>query len=168
MNLQTVIAFLLKYITFDNFVALLAVIGSAGTAWNILKSRKNIKIIPLGHKLDDNNDFILHFQLINKSHLPIAITELSLKINGVYYPSYKGHLIAASNVHERLGQTLIKDFYTQPFPLQLVGLGGISSYTVFELPKDIRPDFSKPLTFQVSTNRGKATEMSLLLHQTDN
>ena len=44
MNLQTITSFIVEHVTFDNIVAALALIGSAGTAWSFISSRKRLHI----------------------------------------------------------------------------------------------------------------------------
>ena len=156
-----------EIITFENVSFMLGLIGSAGTVWNLFQSRKKIEFIPIGFKLKDNNELIVHFEIINHSRVAISIVNISYVYSGTHYSCLKGRAIGESIYHERMQLKNLTDFYTQPFPLQLVGLGGTSEYIRFELPTEIHPDFSKPQTFQVSANRGRATEMKLLLTDPD-
>ena len=158
---------ILKAVTLENDSFVLGLIGSVGTVWNLFQSRKKIEFIPIDFKLKNENELIVHFEIINHSRLAISITNISYVYSGVHYSCSKGRAIGESIFHERMQVKNLADFYTQPFPLQLVGLGGTSEYIRFELPKEIHPDFSKPQTFQVSANRGKATEMKLLLIDPD-
>lgn len=162
-----ILTFIAKLFTKENITFTIAVFGAIGTAWNLFQSRLKIEFISLGYKLNDNNDLIVHFEIINHSRVAISIVNISYMYDGVHYSCSKDRAIAESIYHERMHTTNLKDFYTQPFPLQLVGLGGTSEYIRFELPPKIRPDFSKPQTFQVSANRGKAVEMKLLLTDSD-
>lgn len=117
-----------------------------------------MELIPISKKIE----FI---PIINHSRIAISIVNISY--SGTHYSCLKGRAIGESIYHERMQLKNLTDFYTQPFPLQLVGLGGTSEYIRFELPTEIHPDFSKPQTFQVSANRGRATEMKLLLTDSD-
>jgi hypothetical protein len=137
-----------EIITFENVSFMLGLIGSAGTVWNLFQSRKKIEFIPIGFKLKDNNELIVHFEIINRSRIAISIVNISYMYSGTHYSCLKGCAIGESIYHERMQLKNLTDFYTQP-------------------PKEIHPDFSKPQTFQVSANRGMATEMKLLLTDPD-
>lgn len=167
MNQITFLQLAKTVFTFENISFALGLIGTAGTAWNLFQSRKKLEFIPLNFKLKDDNELIVHFEIINHSRLALSITNISYVYNGAHYSCLKGRAIGESFYHERMQLKNLTDFYTQPFPLQLVGLGGTSEYIRFGLPKEIHPDFSKPQTFQVSANRGRATEMKLLLTDPD-
>lgn len=150
--------------TFENISFALGLIGTAGTAWQVLKSRKSIDLFIANYgerTVNDKTYLIIHTLFSNKSNAGISIFDVSIKINGIYYPCAKEPQLAVSSAHQRLGQTLVQDFYSPAFPLQMAGLGGTYAYLVFELEKDIHPDFSKPLILRVSTNRGKAIEKIL-------
>lgn len=153
-----------QIITFENISFVLGLIGSAGTAWQVLKSRKNIDLFIANYAertVSGKNYLIIHTLFSNKSNAGISVFDVSIKINGIYYPCVKEPQLAVSSAHQRLGQVLIQDFYSPFFPLQMAGLGGTYAYLAFELEKDIHPDFSKPLILRVSTNRGKAIEKIL-------
>lgn len=155
---------ILKAVTLENVSFVLGLIGSAGTAWQLLKNRKNIDlhIVNYAEKTVNGKTYlIIHTLFSNKSNAGISIFDVSVKFNDIYYPCVKEPQLAVSNAHQRLGQVLIQDFYSPFFPLQMAGLGGTYAYLVFELEKDIHPDFSKPLILRVSTNRGKAIEKTL-------
>lgn len=153
-----------EIITFENITFLLGLIGSAGTAWQVIKSRKNIDLFIVDYAektVNGKTCLIIHTLFSNKSNAGVSIFDVSVKINDIYYPCTKEPQLAVSNAHQRLGQVLIQDFYSPFFPLQMAGLGGTYAYLTFELEKGIHPDFSKPLILRVSTNRGKAIEKIL-------
>lgn len=161
--MHAIFNFMQELFTKENVTFAIAVFGAVGTAWNLFQSRRKIEFIPIGFKLKDDNELIVHFEIINHSRIAISIVNISYLYDGVHYSCSKERAIGESIYHERMRLKNLTDFYTQPFPLQLVGLGGTSEYIRFELPPEIHPDFSKPQTFQVSANRGKVTEMKLLL-----
>lgn len=149
---------------FDTVTFVLATIGSAGTAWNIIQNRKRLKLIhenTLYKK--ETGKLAVELQFINKSRLPIAITDVCIVINEKPISCVKEPRVAYSNAHHRLGEVLIKDFYTQSFPLQLGSLGGTSTVLLFELPPNTDIDFSSKVSFEVSSNRGRTMEKKLLL-----
>lgn len=163
--MNQVIEFVTKYVTLDNITFVLALIGSLGTVWNIFQSRKHIDVtINSVLYSKEQQKLAIHAQFLNKSHLPIAISNVCIVISENAFYCVKEPIVAFSNAHRRLGETLIKDFYTQPFPLQMIGLGGVAADLVFELPQGTNIDFSIPQTLQVATNRGRSMELKLLLH----
>lgn len=165
--MNAIFNFMQELFTRENVTFAIAVFGAVGTAKSIFQSRKKVEFIPLGYTLNEDHDLIVHFEIINHSTTAISIVNISYIYDGKHYSCSKERAIAESIYHERRHVPALKDFYTQPFPLQLVGLGGTSEYIRFELPPEIHPDFSKPQTFQVSANRGKAAEMKLLLTDSD-
>lgn len=166
-HLQAIALLFENCFTFQNLSFVLGLIGSLGTAWSILQNRKKIKLVILRADFDSAQRYIIHMQFLNLSRLPIAISDVCLQLNGVLYPCEKEPYIVSSSTHKRLGQVLIRDFYTQPFPLQLGGLGGMSSYLAFELPPDTYINPSTPLTLQISSNRGKVLVLKVRIPQKD-
>ena len=165
--MHAIFNFMQELFTRENVTFAIAVFGAVGTARSIFQSRKKVEFIPLGYTLNEDHDLIVHFEIINHSTTAISIVNISYIYDGEHYSCSKERAIAESIYHERRHVPALKDFYTQPFPLQLVGLGGRWVYIQIELPPKIHPDFSKPQSFQVSANRGKATEMKLLLTDSD-
>lgn len=153
-------------LTQQNITFILSLIGSLGTAWTVIQSRvkMDFKLHFFGYS--NNKQVVLaYMQFINKSRLPIAITDVNVIINDVPYPCSKLPTIASSSKHEWSGQIAIKDFYNIPFPLEIGSLGATSGFLVFEIPRDIYVPLSMPLTFLISTNRGKTLKRSLLSDQ---
>ena len=161
--MHAIFNFMQELFTRENVTFAIAVFGAVGTARSVFQSRKRVEFIPLGYTLNEDHDLIVHFEIINHSTTAISIVNISYIYDGEHYSCSKERAIAESIYHERMHVPCLKDFYTQPFPLQLVGRGGTSEYIRFELPPEIHPDFSKPQTFQASANRGKVTEMKLSL-----
>lgn len=163
-TIDTALELLSKIFTIDNITLALATFGSAGTAWNIIQNKKRIELIHEKTFFNkESGTLAVELQFINKSRLPIAITDVCFLLDKKPISCEKEPRIAFSNAHQRFGEVLIKDFYTQSFPLQLGSLGGTSTVLVFELPPKTDIDFSTEKTFQVSSNRGRAVEKKLRL-----
>lgn len=157
------------HFTKENITFILALIGSLGTIVNWLRlfivNNKNFNIRPVAYRSKDNITlFYLLFE--NKSRMPISITELSVQINGVYYPCrYLPEIVTSS--HRTIGKEIVSshDYFNIAFPVQLGALGATSGYVLFILPKDIQMPDSKTLTFLVTSNRGKAVEKIISVDQ---
>lgn len=162
MNIQQIVNFASKLFTKDNITFALALFGSLGTAWNIFQSRRrlSIKINYFGHS-SEKCIALANMQFSNKSRLPISISDVCVKVNNVYYSCKKRPVLADSNRHEWGKNVSVKDFYSVQFPLAMLALGGIGGYLVFDIPQGVDIPLSMPLTFLISTNRGRPFEVQL-------
>lgn len=146
----------------QNITFALSVFGSLGTVWAILQRRRKIKLI-IDKTSKKENRIALEAQILNCSHLSVCVTDVVWisKTKNVHcdkdrHISFQGsHRMKNADMHHYVE-------YTQPFPLQIVELGGVSASLLFVFPEDMQVDFSKPQTFQILTNRG-SIKVSLLL-----
>ena len=165
-KLQNVLDFLGNYITLQNLTFILGLIGSIGTATNVINSRKNLKLKLRFWGTNQNKKISLAYvQFENKSNSPILITDVDLVIGNSSYPCQKLPTIAETSMHKIGKELSIHDFYNLPFPIQLVGLGGTSGYLVFDIPQCAELSLSNPVLLRVSTNRGRSKKYKLLPDQ---
>lgn len=162
----------MKYINRDNITLFLSILGSAGTilswlfAW--VKSRKNIsfRIIKI---CKSDKMVIMYASLINRSGSPITIDKISLSHNNVQYTCNEiPKKILSSKTTSGGVVTSEKEIYSLQLPLSLSSLAGISGYFAFQTQKEALSTLSTPLTFLISTNRGKAIEKKLDIENWDN
>lgn len=151
---------IINMITMDNITFVLAVFGSLGTlvSWiqSIVKNHKNITFKIDSYYLDDT--FLqISFTIINNSQLPIVITGISLKHDGIYYPSplfpdiIQEDTIASSNSTRTLS--------TIPFPINLCPYTSTSGFLSFAFHSKVYINSSTPLSLEISSNRGRALEI---------
>lgn len=115
--------------------------------------------------LYNNAWFYIAFE--NKSRLPISISTISILIDGTYYPCRYIPQVVREKEHYTGSKTEIKEQqFSIPFPINLSSLGSNSGFVLFVFPTGISMPTSKNVTFQVSSNRGKAIQMTLPLDQT--
>ncbi len=101
---------------------------------------------------DDKRIFV-HYQINNKSHLPITVTDMQLVILGkIYIEDFNTHEVisyrhTAKNVNEYVPT------YNEHLPINLPMLSSHAGYLVFSVPQDIAENVDKDLTFQIRTNR---------------
>lgn len=108
----------------------------------------------------------VHYQIDNKSQLPVSVTDMQLVIDGNVYTE-------DSNTHEILSykHTIGKETVTyQPtfnshVPISIECLSSHSDYLAFVIPPDILKNGEKALTFRIRTNRGKETQRSFALNE---
>lgn len=162
MNIQPAIDFLTIIFTKENITFALALFGSAGTAWNILQSRRKLSIKLSYFGCNKKKCIALaNIQFANRSRLPVSITDVRIKINGNFYPCKKYPVLTDSSRHEWGKNVSVKDFYSVQFPLVMLSLGGTGGYLVFDIHQEVDIPLSKPLTFAISTNRGRPFEVQL-------
>ena len=79
-----------EIITFENITFLLGLIGSAGTAWQVIQSRRKIHLsLPYFGYSADRQLALAYIQFDNLSNSAISITDISIVINGITYPCDK-------------------------------------------------------------------------------
>lgn len=104
------------------------------------------------------NELVLYVQFLNRSRLAIAISDVQVVLDGDLISCDKDIKIYHTSVHKFAGSQAMKDFYTQPFPLQLQGLGGSNAVLLFALPPNSGINLSKSVTIKVLSNRGALPE----------
>lgn len=159
----------MQYFTKENITFLLALIGSIGsvTGWfyTYVVNKKKISIRIIAYTVK-SNIILSYLSFENLSRSPISLTSISIKVNGVFYPCRHIPQKVKSTEH-MIGGKIVSthDVFNISLPIELGGLGATSGYILFVLPKDAGTPDAKTVTFQISSNRGAAVEMSLSLEQ---
>lgn len=97
----------------------------------------------------------------NKSRMPIAISRISLKLNGKLADCtpFPAKVIGTKSADVETST------YSAKIPIQLDGLSSTSCIVLFEdIPSEI-PSLSTHLNFEVLTNRGRTVKKTLQLPQ---
>ncbi len=100
-----------------------------------------------------NKRIFVHYQINNKSHLPITVTDMQLVIlEKTYIEDFNTHEVlsyrhTAKNINEYVPT------YNEHLPINLPMLSSRAGYLVFSVPQDIAENVDKDLTFQIRTNR---------------
>jgi len=158
---------MLKYLTRDNIVLILSIIGSLGTIagwiYTYFNNRKKFSVKSNGYTANPNG-LIIHCQICNNSRLPIAINEVAVKIEGAEYVCTPIPKKVLESTH-RIGKTITdhEAYYSVDFPINLAPLCGCSGYLYFSSDKAPFPPVSKTVNLVIRTNRGKELEMQLPL-----
>lgn len=156
-------------LTRDNITLALSIFGAVGTllSWilSAVQNRQSLKIKIVGHRVSKEKDFLLVYMLFeNQSHLPILITDISVNLRSTCYPCRKvPSVIFWESLKKKDEITFHNEHYSLPLPIYLIGLGGSSGYICFDFSESSFPPDATYLTFQFSSNRGKAIEMRLSL-----
>lgn len=152
-----------KFITIENISFLLGLIGSAGTAWQVLRSRRKLRVrLPFFGYNPEKELALAYIQFDNFSNSAISITDVSIVINGITYPCNKLPITVASS-DRRIGEKLVSssNLYNMTLPACLSGYGGSSGYFVFQIPSESVLLDSTHRTFLISTNRGSSFRVEL-------
>lgn len=146
----------------------LGLIGSAGTFWTFMQTRKKLVMSLTGNTVvrQRGSSYLVVVQamFVNHSTLPITVTDVILHLGSQKCACLKGPQVPALLSHEKLIMLSDINAHLTPCPLQLMGLGGTSAYLAFLISTEDGLPFSTPATFQISTNRGKVIEIQLALH----
>lgn len=167
MDDNTILERLISLCTMDNLTFLLAAFGSLGTVISgihgFINNRQNIDFHIVGQR-SDSKSILLYMAFVNNSQLPISITSISIKIDGVFYSCQEIPITTLEETTRCKNKILSHHSYKSiPLPITMQGLCGTSGYVYVEFPEAKPQPEAKELTFQVSTNRGKAIEKSLSL-----
>ena len=103
--------------------------------------------------VDDKEFYIFNIELINKSRLPISISEMIIEINKKEYKINKAPKLLAERDRKR-GKEIIRhaEVHSVAFPINLQGLSSQQAFIVMNGPKSIDDKKNKVI---INTNRGK-------------
>lgn len=152
-----------EIITFANVSFMLGLIGSTGTAWQVLKSRRKLRVrLPYFGYNPEKKLALAYIQFDNLSNSAISITDVSIVIDGIEYPCNKLPITVAFS-DRRIGGKPVShnSLYNMVLPVCLSGYGGSSGYFVFQIPLESAPLDSTHRTFLISTNRGSSFRVEL-------
>lgn len=108
----------------------------------------------------------IHYSFANKSQLPIAVTRIRLIIDGEYYDSEPRPYIVERFTNSMNGELYNQDIIKSTIlPIHLDALGAQSGYLAFLIPQGMMSENETTLNFEICTNRGKAVQMTFLLHE---
>ena len=152
-----------EIITFENITFLLGLTGSAGTAWQVIQSRRKIHLsLPYFGYSADRQLALAYIQFDNLSNSAISITDISIVINGITYPCDKLPTTVASFDRKIGGKTVSSNsLYNMSLPVCLSGYGGSSGYFVFQIPSESSPLDSTCQLFLISSSRGSSFRVEL-------
>lgn len=152
-----------EIVTFENITFLLGLIGSVGTAWQVIQSRRKIRLsLPYFGYSAEKQLALAYIQFDNLSNSAVSITDVSIVINGITYPCNKLPTIVVSSDRKIGGKTVSSDIlYNMSLPVCLSGYGGSSGYFVFQIPLESVPPDSIRRTFLISTSRGSSFRVEL-------
>lgn len=153
-DITKVIDFLAKFLTFQNISFILGLIGSAGTVFNILNSRKRL-ICSVSKSVyrTDIQTLVLVVCFENRSRLPISVTNMTIDINGTEQ-DFEEYPRCVSYYRKQVGNETIDRniLYNLNFPVSLSQFGAVSGYLLFDISQE---DFEK-----------LPTQMNLKVHST--
>lgn len=111
---------------------------------------------------EEEKDIIVRYQLENNSSSPITITNIELSICGVKYNCDYISRYATESTYAVKGKVIFHAVKgTDTLPINLAAHEAHGGHFSFPVPKDNQPNLGTPLTFQISTNRGKPVRMIL-------
>ena len=160
---------LITILTRDNVTFAIALIGCLGSLYTLISAsvanRQNLDFRILGHFIPESQSIILYISFENKSRLPVSITGISVIYNEIPYPCQEIPVKVYETTTRRNRTEILShhEYFSMSIPIFLPGLGGTSGYVYFEAPEEIFQPDTTHLTFQVTTNRGKAIKRTLPL-----
>lgn len=134
----------------------------------IRKVNLDIKIIEYGvREYASNNDIVfVHYQIDNKSQLPISVIDMQLVIDGVPFSEDSCTHEILSYKH-KIGKEIVdyQPTYNSHIPISLSNLSSRADYLAYVIPRDSLKNGEKFLTFQIRTNRGKEIQRTFALNE---
>lgn len=149
----------------DNITFFFAIVGFLGTVNTLLMQRKKLKFSIITYR-SNNHCVLMYVSITNCSHLSISISNISIIHNNVCYPCAFIPKKVIETTHT-IGKQVVsrKEEYSIEFPINLSSLAGTSGYLYFDKLPNTYPMSPTTLTVQVSSNRGSAKKMILLIPQ---
>ncbi len=167
MKIKSVIEFMNKLFTRENVTFALSLFGSAGAFYTFVSKMilNRVKIeVSIIEYVPASDSVILYMMFVNKSHLPITITDVNIWNDSIVYSCSKSPKIVRIDTNGSKITGMHKEtIYTLPIPANLPSLSGTSGYLFFQIPQgNFRCD-SKSLTVEISTNRHRKFQKTLSL-----
>lgn len=157
------------YFSKDNIALILSILGCIGSllSWLYIffQNRKCFDMEIIGHLFGyDQKSLLIFASFTNKSHLPITITNINVKLGDSFYTCAKIPVVAHRERTTCKGEVLSQhEHMSLAFPITLQSLGGVSGYILFEFPESVSQPESTQASFVISTNRGRSVEKKLSL-----
>ena len=129
---------------------------------HIKSQRVNLDIVFLRYTsreyINGNKRLFVHYQVNNKSQLPISITDIRVLVNNkLYTEDYGTHIVHSSRYKDADIDEYVPT-YNEHLPINLECLHSHCGYIVFSIPEDIFPNLDKGLIFEIRTNRNKVIQ----------
>lgn len=162
-KLQSIFNFLSAYITFQNITFVLGLIGSLGTTWNFITSRKKlrIKVTDMIYRTDIHT-FIIVITFENRSRLPITITNITLSVvkNELSFEPFPR---CVSEYFHMNGSEVVdrKFLYNLSLPVSLPQLGAESGHLLLDISQEDFEKLPTQLTLKVHSTRGLVQKKQL-------
>lgn len=123
-----------------------------------------IEIAPRSYH-NDKEKIIIHYQINNKSNLPISITDMQLITNDEKYCEDFNTYEILSYHHTAKGINEHVPTYNGHLPINLSTLSSYSGYLVFVVPEGTLKALGTDLTFEIRTNRCMVTQKTFVLNE---
>lgn len=161
--LNKIIEILPNIFTLQNISFGLGLFGSVGTAWNLISSRKRLRIqIADSAYRTDRKTLVIVVTFENRSRLPISITDATL-IAGEKEFSFEPYpRCVAEYFHKKGSEVVDKQFlYNLSFPVSLSQLGAASGYLLLDISQEDFEKLPTRLILKVHSSRGLAQKRLL-------
>lgn len=149
--------------TKENITLIIAVIGCAGSVslwiYNFVTSRCKIDM-ELVRMYEPDIMIACYVAFTNRSRLPVSITSVCVVIDGVCFQCIPISYPVFTVTNSKTGE-IIQQHFTLSLPINLCSLSGVSGFLAFDIPREFLKKTSTPLTFEVSTNRGRLFRKTL-------
>lgn len=151
--------------TRENITFFFAIVGFLGTVNTVLMQRKKLKLSVITYGFN-SHCVLMYVSITNCSHLSISISNISIVHDNICYPCAIIPKKVIETTHT-IGKQVVsrKEEYSIDFPINLSALAGTSGYLYFDRLPNTYPISPTTLTVQVSSNRGSAKKMILLIPQ---
>ncbi len=153
--------------TRENITLFLSIFGSLGTLITFISAyltkRKNLKIKISSPTYSLNlQKLMLSLSFENYSHLPLAITAISININNNAFLPSRYPQCVGEYIHRRGKEIIDRKFeYNLKLPADIAQLSAISGVILFDVsPKELE-NLSTPLILRVLSTRGKEQKIVL-------
>lgn len=149
--------------TIQNISFILGLIGSAGTAWSFINSRKRliIQLSDIAYRTDIKT-LVIVIVFENRSRLPISITDVTL-IAEEKELSFEPYPRCVAKYSHKEGSEVVdrKFLYNLAFPVSLAQLEAASGHLLLDISQEEFEKLPTQVTLQVRSTRGRVQKKQL-------
>lgn len=150
-------------LTLENISFVLGLIGTTGTAWSLVSSRKRLRVhISNMVYRTDLKTLVIVALFENRSNLPISITNVTL-MAAEKELSFEPYPRCVSEYYHKKGSEIVdkKFLYNIAFPVSLSQLEAASGHLLLDISQEDFEKLPTHLTLKVYSSRGRVQKKQL-------
>lgn len=164
MFFNTVLSWLSSQLNITTVIAVAGFVISLCTAISTWAAKRRRLRFAIYFARGAEDTMYFRFGIENLSQLPIAISRVQIKVGNEWFDCTPLSTMVQRHIH-RVGDKIVskETMYSSPMPIALDALGAFNGTILFEGLPTLPEKSEKTVNLRVSTNRGRAFEISVPL-----